>query len=159
MSNDVAINVSIKPTWSIVSEIQKKCTDFMQSQGKNKDLTEATMMTVTELIENAVKYGTEKPGGGNIEFELHADNKKVSITVSNGINSDNDIMMLVDHIEKIKTTGDPSRLYTEWLMELMENPKPGVSQLGIFRIAYEGEFVLDYKYENKVLTILANRNI
>ncbi|MCP4137797.1 MAG: hypothetical protein GY754_42945 [bacterium] len=159
MSDEMAINVSIKPTWSIVNEIQEKCTAFMESKGKDKDLTEATMMCVTELIENAVKYGTEKPGGGNIEFELHADNDRVSVVVSNGINADDDITILISNIDRIKATDDPAQLYTERLMELMENPKPGVSQLGLFRIAYEGEFSLDYKYENNVLTISADRNI
>jgi hypothetical protein len=40
----------------------------------------------------------------------------------------------------------------------MDNPKPGVSQLGLYRIAYEGEFKLDYIYQNGILTVKAERN-
>lgn len=159
MTDEIAINVSIKPAWSIIEDIQRKAIVFMDSKGKGKDLSEATMMCVTELIENAIKYGTEKTPSGNIDFELHVNDNQIEISVSNGIRSYDDISNLISHIEKIKNSDDPAQLYTERLMELMDNPKPGVSQLGLYRIAYEGEFKIDYRYENKILTITAKRDI
>ncbi len=157
--SDMAISISIKPTWSIVKEVQEKAEKFMQSKGAKKDIKEATMMCATELIENAVKYGTEKPDGSNIEFDLKIENDVILIEISNGIRRDSDITNVVEHIDKIKVADDPAKIYTERLMELMENPKPGVSQLGLYRIAYEGEFLLDYKYEDKILTVIAQRKM
>ena len=154
---DVAISISIKPTWSIVKEIKEKANRFMEEKGAHKDIKEATIMCATELIENAVKYGTEKPGGGNIEFDLSIDNDNIIIKISNGIKAKHDIDSVIEHIDKLKESTDPAKLYTERLMELMENPKPGVSQLGLYRIAYEGDFSLDYKYDNKILTVIAER--
>jgi hypothetical protein len=159
MNEDVSFNISIKPTWSIVRELQEKTAQFMNEKKKSKDISEASIMCATELIENAVKYGTEKPDGSNIDFELHADNEKIMIKVANGIKSEEDKDNVAEHIDKIKESDDPSMLYTERLMELMENPKPGISQLGLYRIAYEGEFTLDYSYQNKILTISAERKI
>ncbi len=159
MSNEVSINISIKPTWSLVKEIQAKAEAFMNEQGKGKDVIEATLMCVTELIENAVKYGSEKPDGSNIDFDLKADSGHMKIIVTNGIRNESDIDVVVDHIKKIKNSNDPAQLYTERLMELMENPKPGISQLGLYRIAYEGEFKIDYTYSNHIFTIIAEREI
>ena len=159
MAEGVSINVLIKPTWSIIKDIQEKTMKYMESREKNKDLTEATMMCVTELIENAIKYGIEKPDGRNIEFDLVADEKKIRIMISNGIKSESDLKNVTTHIDSISASSDPAQLYTERLMELMENPKPGVSQLGLYRIAYEGEFKLSYKYESNIMTIIAERNI
>jgi len=159
MSDDVSFNISIKPTWSIVRELQDKTAQFMSEKNKPKDISDAAIMCATELIENAVKYGTEKPDGTNIDFELHADNEKIIIKVTNGIKSKTDSNNVIEHIDKIKSSDDAAQLYTERLMELMENPKPGVSQLGLYRIAYEGEFALDYNYKNETLTIIAQRMI
>ncbi len=156
--DDVAISISIKPTWSIVKEIKEKADRFMSEKGALKDVKEASIMCATELIENAVKYGTEKPGGGNIEFDLSVEDNRVVIKISNGIKSNSDITNVTEHIDKLKESDDPAQLYTDRLMELMENPKPGISQLGLYRIAYEGEFSLDYTYSDKILTVIAERN-
>lgn len=155
MEKEVAINISIKPTWSIIREIQDKTTKFMEENGKSRDVIEATIMGATELLENAIKYGAETPDGDNIKFDLQADDKRVTVNVTNGIKSDEDIANVKDHIDKINASNDPAKLYTDRLMELMENPKPGVSQLGLYRMAYEGEFKLSYKYENKLLAVTA----
>ncbi|MCP4131565.1 MAG: hypothetical protein GY754_11355 [bacterium] len=159
MNEEISINMSIQPTWSMVRKIQERAKEFMKSKGKDKDATEAMTMCVTELIENAVKYGMETPEGGDIEAEFLVHDNTVFIKVINGIRLDSDIKNFIEHIEKIKNTDDPASLYTSRLMELMENPRPGESQLGLYRIAYEGEFKLDYKYENKVLTVFAEKNL
>ena len=159
MNEEISISMSIKPTWNMVREIQEKATEFMQSKGKDRDSTDAMVMCVTELIENAVKYGMETPEGGDIEVEFLIHDDTVFIKVVNGIRKDSDLENFKRHLEKIKNTKDTAQLYTDRLMELMENPKPGESELGLYRIAYEGEFKLDYKYENKVLTVFAEKGI
>jgi len=159
MGNEIAVKVSIKPTWSIIKDIQDKTIAYMDSKNMPKGLTESTIMCITELIENAIKYGTEDSSNGNIEFDLHTRENFIEITVKNGIRNKNDINQLIDNITKIQNSDDHAKLYTDRLMELMDNPKPGVSQLGLYRIAYEGEFDIDYKYENNTLTIIARKNL
>ena len=159
MSDDVAISFTIKPTWSIIKKIQERTVNYMESRGKNKELTEATMMCVTELIENAVKYGAETAKGENIEFDLRVHDDKIQITVSNGVSAKEDLNNVIEHIVKIQKSDNPSELYTQRLKELLEDTKPTVSQLGLYRIAYEGEFLLDYKFNDNMLTIIAERNI
>jgi hypothetical protein len=138
MSKDeVTISLSITPTWSILKEVQEKTEQFMKNKNTKSEYIDATVMCASELVENAIKYGSSVSGQNLITFELR--NVK-------------------EHVDNLKKTGDPGSLYTERLRELMDNPKPGASQLGLYRIAYEGEFTLDYKYQNGVLTVKAERN-
>jgi len=159
MSDDVAISFTIKPTWSIIKKIQERTVNYMNSKGKSKDLTDATMMCVTELIENAVKYGEETNKGDNIEIDLRVHEDKITIRVTNGLSAHKDLTTVAEHIDKLKKSNNPAELYTQRLKELLDNTKPSVSQLGLYRIAYEGEFKLDYRYSDNMLTIIAERKI
>jgi hypothetical protein len=159
MSNndEVKISLSITPAWSILKEVQEKTEKFLKQKDSSQHIIEATIMCASELVENAIKYGYSNDENSYITFDLTMDSDKVIIQVSNGIKDKEDVQRVKAHIEKLKLTNDPGKLYTERLMQLMENPKPGVSQLGLYRIAYEGEFKLDYIYESDLLTIIAGR--
>ncbi len=157
--NNFKINITIVPTWSLVKDVQVKTEKFMKNKDLGQDVIDATIMCATELIENAVKYGSEKPDGSNINFDLQATSDNITIQVENGYHDLKDLENVIEHIEKIQNSDDPSVLYIERLQELLDNPKPGVSQLGLYRIAYEGEFNIDYNHENNVLSITASRNI
>jgi hypothetical protein len=156
MENKNSIKVLINPTWNVISEIRKKTADLLKDY--DQSLLDATMMVASELMENAVKYGQAVPSESMIEFQLSV-NGRITIKVTNGLTSEKDLLTVKIHIDKIKTSGDPGLLYTERLKELLENPKQGISQLGLYRIAYEGEFKLDYSYNDKLLTIIAQRDI
>jgi hypothetical protein len=159
MSKDeVTISLSTTPTWSILKEVQDKTEQHMKNKNTINDIIEATVMCASELVENAIKYGSSLSGQNIITFDLGTFDDKVFIKVSNGIKDENDALNVKIHIDNLKKTEDPGSLYTERLMQLMDNPKPGVSQLGLYRIAYEGEFKLDYIYQNGILTVKAERN-
>ena len=159
MSKDeVTISLSITPTWSILKEVQEKTEQFMKNKNTKSEYIDATVMCASELVENAIKYGSSVSGQNLITFDLSTIDDKVFIKVSNGIKDEMDVRNVKEHIDNLKKTDDPGSLYTERLRELMDNPKPGASQLGLYRIAYEGEFTLDYKYQNGVLTVKAERN-
>lgn len=160
MNNDqVKISIIIKPTWNLVKEVQVKAEKFMREKNMSSDIIDAAIMCSTELIENAVKYGAEKPDGSSIDFDLRATENMIEIVVSNGYHTEKDLQNVMEHINKIKSSDDPAALYVERLQELLDNPKPGVSQLGLYRISYEGGFKLDYRHENMTLTIVATRKI
>lgn len=158
MSDDeVTISLCITPTWSILKEIRDKTATFMSRKGAGRDITEATIMCAVELVENAIKYGSSSPGRSNITFDLNADSETVRIRVSNGVKDEKDALNVKTHIDRIRASGNPSALYTERLRQLMIKPRPGESLLGLYRIAYEGEFTLDYSYRDDILKVLAER--
>jgi hypothetical protein len=155
----VKIRFTITPTWNFIKDVQIQVEEFLKSKKKNSDIIEATIMCATELIENAVKYGTEKPDGSSIDFDLSATEETVCITVKNGYHDVRDFQNVAENIDKINASDDHAALYVERLQELLDNPKPGVSQLGLYRIAYEGEFKLDYAHKDGILAIIAERKI
>ncbi|MCP4599873.1 MAG: hypothetical protein GY847_04910 [Proteobacteria bacterium] len=148
---------SILPVWKMVKAIREETEKRIESKGWNKDFVEAVTMCITELTENAIKYGTGIPGEEEmkVRFEIH--DELVLIKASNGIRTKEDLENVTKYIDKTKECDDIEALYVGRLVELMENPKSGVSQLGLLRIAYEGEFDLDYEFGNDILTIIATR--
>jgi hypothetical protein len=157
MLNIKSINIAIVPTWDKVRTILNQTQDFLE--GKDPALISATTMSVTELIENALKYGTLTPDGKDIIFNLNVDEKMIRIEVINGVRSQHDVEHVKNIVNHINSSDDPEQLYIQRLKELIENPKFGVSQLGLYRISYEGQFDIDYQFENGVLTIKAVRAI
>ena len=157
--NGNIISFNIKPTWSVIKKIQEDTLNYMNSKGTSKNITEATMMCVAELTENAIKYGVETPNGETIQVGLKFVNNKITITVSNGVNSEKDLNNIKTHINKIHESDNPADLYTQRLKELMEDSKQLISQLGLFRIAYEGQFALKYNFCDGKLTVIAEREI
>ena len=157
MSNEDIIQVSIEPAWSTVKNINDQIIDLLP--GKGQMIVDSVRMVTTELIENAVKYCEPTPDMPDIEFELKIRSNIVTIRVVNGVKTVKNADAVQNNIDKIRNSDDHAALYMNRLTELMENPLPGESQLGLYRIAYEGKFSLDYEFENNILTIIAERKL
>ena len=130
----------------------------MKDQRASEDVVDATVMCAAELVENAVKYGNDTDGVNTVLFDVSVKDGVVCVSVSNSVRDQRDLDSLRFHIDQIKKSSDPSQLYIGRLRDLIENPKGGISQLGLYRIAYEGEFSLDYRYENHVIKVVAFRH-
>jgi len=124
----------------------------------NTHLLHQIEMTFSELIENAIKY-SDKNINNNIEV-LFEYNGFIKITVSNYIEEEQNIKNLIQIIEKIKHINKKDNLYFKRIQEIIEREKHGESQMGLYRIFYEGEFDLDYKIEYSInkITIIATKN-
>ena len=114
-------------------------------------------MTISELIENAVKYENATETSEAIDIRFSIEDDIITIIVSNPVTDKKHIEVLKDHINKIINAGDRRQLFTERVRNLMENEQSGKSQLGLYRIAYEGKFNLSYTYENDIITVIARR--
>ncbi|MCU0289940.1 MAG: PilZ domain-containing protein [Acidobacteria bacterium] len=151
------IKVSIEPTWNIVLNINDRIDEIVPDA--KIEIIDAMRMVSTELVENAVKYGEPVPGMTGIEYELIVDEDQISIRVDNGVVTSSNVKEVEKSIEKITRAKDRFKLYTARLAELMESPKLGESQLGLYRIAYEGNCDLAFKYENNILSVMAKIKI
>lgn len=159
MNDDMSISFVIEPAWSTVKEAMSKAEAFLGKCGKCGDLISATVMCVSELIENAVKYGDRGPNGDKISFEMTIDEATIRVTVRHGVTNEEDVGRVIETIEELKRGSDPKQLYSKRLRELLNETRPSVSRLGLFRIAYEGEFRLDCSYTNQILAVSAERAI
>lgn len=157
MTRAVSFSFKIDPLWDTVKEIRDKVEASLG--GYEKELIDASKMTASELIENAVKHGSSLQEKAGIKFEFIASKTQIKVIVKNKIHSQDDYDILKGHIDQIHATGNPEELYVNRLRILMENTKLVKTQLGLFRIAYEGEFALNYKFEDDVVIVTATRDI
>lgn len=155
--SDITLTFSITPAWEYVKAIEDKIRKTFQVD--NSELVDATIMTMSELIENAVKYGSSTENAKSININFVADEKQIIIIVANPVKDETSVEIVRKHIERINSASDPLELYVQRLQELLENPNLKNSQLGLYRIAYEGNFKLAYGYENHILTIKAVRKL
>lgn len=159
MSKEVDFTYNIEPVWDAVKEIRDKVEALLATV--RKELSYASKMVTSELIENAIKYGSavDSVKTKGIGFEFSVSDNQIRIKVTNRIISEKDYENVKTHIGIITETNNPKEIYVQRLAQLMENPKIGESQLGLYRIAYEGEFDLQYEFNDGVLTIIATRSI
>lgn len=157
MGKGNSVKYYIDPLWDTVKKIRDEVEAILIDMGK--EITDASKMTASELIENAVKYGCSIEDGTGIQFELIVEDGQIQIVVKNKILSQDDFENVRSHIDNVNASTNPQDLYLNRLMMLMENTKIAKSQLGLYRIAYEGEFKLTYDYTDSILTVTATRNV
>ena len=110
---------------------------------------DALLMVLTELSENAVKYGEYQAGDGftiNLEIEV----KYIAIEVISpvGNKARGDVGRLLETIQWIADHTNPMAAYTDKIRELSSRGEsPGESGLGLVRIAYEGQSRLEGNLE------------
>jgi len=155
-------NLSVIPKWDEVEKIRNKTANFLKSHRLSKDTVYSVTMIISELSENAIKYGN---------FKNPKDKVKVSIQITDG-----DIMTEVvnpvdmteyGHLKRLDKTiqwirgfQDPFEAYLERLKEVSRKPfNDEESGLGLVRIAYEGRAILDfYVGEDDILNVSAISN-
>jgi anti-sigma regulatory factor (Ser/Thr protein kinase) len=146
----------LNTTWQVVHQIHTRIIQFLKERQIQNSNADALLLGCTELIENAVKYGKAQPGCNDIEFIMQMDDEKmVNIIVRNGVASEEDVKIIKEILKQIKKAKDLQKLYHSRLLILLEKPKPKRTQLGLYRLAYEGQFDINYEYDNKVITITA----
>lgn len=123
---------------------------------RDRALREAAGMSLSELLENALKYGEPVPGMPGASYTIVVEDDYVEVQVSNGLTSEESLAELKRRIDAISAAPDKQALYIERLEEIMNNPSVG-GQLGLFRIGCEGGFDLSYRFDPPVLTVTARR--
>lgn len=157
MNNETNIVYSITPSWQFIEEIRQKIRKNLVS--KFPDLVEAIIICSSELCENAIKYGVSVPKKEKINFNLMVKDDHILVEVSNGVTNAEDVTNVTQTVDLINSGKNPEDLYLSRLHELMENPKPGESKLGLYRIAFETGFQLSVRFKNEVLTLIAKMKI
>ena len=124
--------------WDIVSDIRKQIKSLVAKKSFTQEIIENMETAAMELFENAIKYGVSTQDAIDVILDISCDE-------SNEL--------------KIKNSPNLGELYMERLQEIALNPKSGKSQLGLFRIAYETGFTIDYEISGKKLIVKATKKI
>ncbi len=152
MGDRVTIVYEFASVQDKLKELRKKLQH--QLRDKDPELVDATVMSAAELVENAIKYGSSE-----ISFNLAIENDLLTIGVANRSMDQGDLDSFKAHVAKIRQSEDVGELYTQRLMELIEDPLRGPTQLGLIRIAHEGKFELDYRQEDDLIRVTATRSL
>ncbi len=152
------ISMDIPVTWQFVRKVKRLIEDELD------ELPDAfrysASMVAAELVGNAIKYGETSKSAPQAHFNVSVTPSEMVIEVSNSIKSEENLREVQTRIDQLSVSSNRETLYLKRLEELLSGNSQG-SQLGLYRIGYEGEFDLSYTYTNHehVLTIRATRGL
>jgi hypothetical protein len=120
------------------------------------DVCSAGVLAAVELAENALKFGGPLPGGTEATLRVAYGSTELRIVSENGASPER-FRRVSEQLSKISGCQDRQLLYMERLNYLLQATANDGVGLGLIRLAHEGGFELDCRYEEPVLTITAVR--
>jgi len=151
------LNMPLKTMWSEVQEVRDRVQSLLVDLPE--DVRAATVMTASELIENAIKYGESVPAAPQASVVLRHEGGRIEIVVKNGVAAEETVRELMTHVDRLANAPDRMALYIDRLRELMTSGGLGGSKLGLYRIGCEGQFDLRCDYSERVITMTASRQV
>jgi hypothetical protein len=151
------LTLEIPPEWEQLRSVWDRCQAHLAARGVDLDAAYALCMVTQELLENAVKYGAFSPGQ-TIPCSISAGRETVTIEVRTPLDRNPERLKLLDEmIQWIRGFQNPFEAYVERLKQAAAQPyTSSESGLGLVRIAYEGQCLLDfYVDESNVLAMSA----
>lgn len=142
----------ITPDWQEIERLREQIGEHLGHVGLDVDTVNAMQMVSCELLENAVKYGhfAEDP---HIKYSLKVAPKRLTVEVVHPMRGDADehFRKLDAQIQWIRGFQNAFEAYIERLKQVsLRLPgQDGESGLGLVRIAYEGQSVLDFYVDDK----------
>jgi hypothetical protein len=150
---------TLAPDWSEVERGRELVAEHLEKLGFDTDVVHALEMVTGELLENAVKYGYFPTPDASIMHRLTIRGGRITIEVSNPTRDPNraHFRRLDAQIQWIRGYQNAFEAYIEKLKEVSLRPRSdNESGLGLVRIAYEGQSVLDFFLdENNALSVSA----
>ena len=141
------LSLDVEPVWESIDRVRREHEDFLKTHGVPQPSVEALSMVTCELMENAVKYGVYDGAVKHITSRCTVDDDSVVVEVRSPVRPGDDAAMArLDHmIQWIRGYQDPFQAYLMRLREVStQSMETSESGLGLVRIAYEGQSVLDF---------------
>ena len=160
---NTSIEFDVKPDWDEIEKIRNKSADFFQSHKLSDDTIHSLTMIISELVENGLKYGDFKTKGTKVAVIINLATSSVTVEVLNpvGDSAFEHLSKLDKTIQWIRGYQDPFEAYIERIKEVSKKPLHDIeSGLGLVRIAYEGNALLDFFVtENNMLNVSVVSNL
>ncbi len=158
-STSSQIEVSLNPEWSELDKISGILKSFLDPSEFTEDHFSAVYMVTTELVENGIKYGYFPDSTSKVRLILKKKRHRFIMEVKNPIKETEleHLKRLDSKIQWIRGYQNPFEAYVERLKEVSsKHLAEGESGLGLVRIAYEGQAILDFFVnEENILAVSA----
>ena len=146
--------VELPSLWSALVDVRAKVAQFLQSTPE--DVCDAAVMAASELVENAIKYGTSGKGDNTLQVKLEGADLRVQVCSKSGAISRID--ELKKTIDEIRVAPDIHELYLEH-MRISAQRQSKQTQLGLYRIADEGGFSISVVDNGTRTCVAATRSL
>ena len=154
--------ISLLPKWGEVERARRTTARFLISHELSEDTVNSVTMVISELTENAIKYGNFKKAKDKVKVSIHIFESDIMAEVVNpvAVSDYRHLKRLDQTIQWIRGFQDPFEAYVEKLKEVSRRSfEDEESGLGLVRIAYEGRAILDfYVGDNDILNVSAISN-
>lgn len=156
MTNPLAME--IPASWQFVRQLKRIVEDNLKDYPES--VRYSAGMVASELAGNAIKYCDSTGRFPPPTFLLAVVDRQVVIEVKNAVKSPEHLSQVQLRIEQMTDSANRAELYIKRLQELLTDAtKAQGSQLGLYRIGYEGDFDLSCSYADQILTIRATRGL
>lgn len=145
---DQWLRLAVRPEWSEIEGIRGRARAFLDGFGFGPEVVDAVAMVTCELVENAIKYGEFRRPEDSIHVLIAVDAHAVTVEVKNRVSEKpqhSNLQRLDEMIQWIRGFQDPFQAYLERLKVVSgQSLTSKESGLGLVRIAYEGQCILDF---------------
>jgi hypothetical protein len=158
MPRRLMIDLPVRKDWSNVELLRTVVFNCFTVMFQDADRGQAVATVTSELMENAIKYGSAGDGEAiPIQLTVVGDPAGAQVTVEHPVDPDGpEVATLMEMLAWIATRSSAADAYQERLAAFAENPPTdGGSKLGLVRIAYEGNCRLTANVVGRRLTVSA----
>lgn len=153
------LQLTVGPQWDELDAARNQAVSFLRGHAFGEATVQATEMVMCELTENATKYGAFHQSPRPVRIAITVQGATVTVEVRSPVASANDehVRRLERAVQWIRGFQNPFEAYVERLKEVSsQSLQSSESGLGLVRIAYEGQSVLDFfLLEQNVLAVSA----
>lgn len=129
-------SIRVAPDWARIEQVRECVVSAVEAAYSPVLVGDQTGIVVSELLENAIKYGGTQPS----VVEIEGDATEIRIAVTNALDaSDTSNEQLAAHVDWIESFDDPQEAYMACLTMAFQRSgtRPSGSGLGLARIRYE----------------------
>jgi hypothetical protein len=149
--------------WSEVGRVNHEVSGFLRASGLPPEGVDKYTMVVCELVENGIKYGHFGGEKDTVDVRIWISGSTISVLVSNPVSSYTQTYLteLDRTIQWVRGFQAPFEAYIARMKAISREPLDiDKSGLGLVRITYEGQALLDfYLDENDTLSVSAVSNL
>ena len=145
------LTLDVPPVWDEIERVREQSALFLKERGFSEDIVNAVSMVAAELTENAVEYGSYERPEQRIQVSVAPGRTSIAVEVKSPASSGAEDLEKLDRmIQWIRGHQDPFEAYMTRLKEVSaQETSSSESGLGLVRIAYEGQSVLDFYVDDE----------